>query len=79
MALGAVYGVQLEEQKQKILGAVTVNGKTADEIAKDTDMRPGTVRTVLSDLVKENRVVRKGEGKRDKPFVFSLPAGRQVP
>lgn len=72
-ALGDSYHVKLDEQRSKILAVLSDVPKDSDEIAKLADIRPGTARTVLSELAEEGKAVKTGAGKKNDPFLYSLP------
>ncbi len=66
--VGTVKEDQEQTDKQEIIAALSEEGQTSEEIARAIGKPPGTTRTRLDSLYREDLVGREGTGRRGKPY-----------
>jgi hypothetical protein len=73
--LGRAGEVQANEQRDKVLTALSNEPLKADEVAVAAEMPEGTTRTILKKLHQEGVISRTGSGKRGDAYYYTFGKG----
>ena len=77
--VGTSGGSEEKNEKALILNSLGSGRKTADELASELDIPPGTARKRLQTLETQQKIFRSGEGKRNSPYFWQRIDSAQSP
>lgn len=77
--LGTTKSYEAESERTKILSSLSTEGSNSDELARQIELPPSTIRRRLDELYKLGKVEREGEGKRGSPFVWKTKLDTLTP
>ncbi len=68
--LGTTKNYEAESERTKVLDSLSTEGISSDELAKQIELPPSTVRRRLDELYKSGDIESEGEGKKGSPFIW---------